>query len=247
MEIVDSFCGIGPWSGRDTLLPYSADDVLEQMDYFGISRALVHANIAADRGRAPAANTMVAEAAAGQERFLPAFTLAPHPHDGSPTPQDYARSMAEAGARAAWIWPHPGGFLTWVLEGCLSMCVERRIPLFLHAEHVGPDVVHTVCSEFPDLRVVLVGAGYGSDTWLYPLLRKHPNIHVCLGHFYIPSGGPGRFLRHFPAERLIFGSGLPKFSPGGLIGHVMYADLEDSVLEKIMGGNLMRLLSEAQL
>ena len=56
-----------------------------------------------------------------------------------------------------------------------------------------------------------------------------------------------RFLRHFDAERLLFGSGLPEFSPGGLITHVMFADVADADRRKILAGNLDRLISEVEL
>jgi len=246
MEIVDAFCGIGPWAGRDPLLPYKPEEILGLMDYFGISRALVYANIAAEHGRTPDANRMVAQAAAAHPRLLPAFVLGVHAHEGAPEVDDYLEQMRACGARAAWLWPRAGGLWTWMVGEWLASCSERNIPLFLHAESIGPDDVHRVCEEFPELRVVLAGASYGADVWLYPLLRRHENLHVCLGHYYIPAGGPTGFLRQFPAERLLFGSGLPKFSPGGLIGHVMYAEMTDSARESILGGNLMRLLSEAQ-
>jgi len=247
MEIIDGFCGIGPWSKRDPLLPYRPEDILELMDYFGIARALVYANVAADLGKLPEANRIVADTARAEPRFLPAFSLGVHAYEGSPAPGDYLAEMRACGARAAWLWPQAGGFWPWLVGGLLAMCSETRVPLFVHAENVGPDDVHRLCEEFPDLRLVLAGVPYGADVWLYPLVRRHENLRVCLGHFYIPSGGPRRFLEHFPAERLLFGSGLPKFSPGGLIGHVMYADLDDEAREKIMGGNLARLLSEARL
>jgi len=250
VEVVDCFCGIGPWARRDPLLPYRPEQILELMDYFGICRALVYANSATEWGRAAEANAMVAEAATKSDRFLPAFVLAAHPHEGSPTLSDYLDRMRECGARAVWLWPqsgHVGALWTWLVGQRLSLCSELRIPAFLHVEGVSPDEIHRLCAEFADLRLVLAGVPYGADVWLYPLLRSHPNVHVCLGHFYIPSGGPERFLKHFPAERLLFGSGLPKFSPGGLIGHVMYAGVDDEARRKILGGNLMRLLSEARL
>lgn len=248
MEIIDAFCGIGTWMHRDRLLPYSPEDIIALMDHFGVRRALVHSNFTVDGGYAVRGNDYVAEAAAKcGERFLPALTMRPGAHNDEATVDDYLQAMRTAGSRAVWLVPGSQCFWPWVYNDILSACAERRIPAFLHRDLGTPDQFFRVCESFPKLRLVLVGVGYGDDWWLYPLLRRFPELSVCLGHFYIPSYGPMRFLEHFPVERLLFGSGLPFFSPGGLIAHVMYADIPDASKAKILSGNLERLLGEARL
>jgi predicted TIM-barrel fold metal-dependent hydrolase len=153
--------------------------------------------------------------------------------------------MRAAGSRSVWLAPGSQTLWPWLYEDILGTCAKRKIPTFLHRDLVTPDHIVKVCEAHPRLRLVLVGVGYGDDWWLYPLMRHFPNVAVCLGHFYIPSYGPMRFLEHFPADRLLFGSGLPGFSPGGLIAHVMYADIGDRAREKIMSRNLLRLIEEA--
>ena len=250
MEILDCFCGIGPWARRDRLLPYRPEEIVTLMDHFGVAQALVHSNLAANGGWVPEANQILSDMVKGQPRFLPAFTLAPLPHDNGSKADYFAAEMRACGARAAWLWPQGhgmgGGLWSWLIGDLLAMCSERRIPVLMHAEDRNPNDIETMLSEFPRLRLILAGLSYGSDKWLFPLLRRHEGLHVCLGHYYIPPGGPLPFLRHFTTERLIFGSGLPKFSPGGLIAHVMYAPIGDDAKETILGGNLRRLLSEAR-
>ena len=85
-----------------------------------------------------------------------------------------------------------------------------------------------------------------ADAWLYPLLRHVPELRVCYGHYYIPSGGIERFVRHFGAGRLLFGSGLPVTTPGGLLGYVLYADLPQEEKALILGGNLEALMAEVR-
>ena len=71
-------------------------------------------------------------------------------------------------------------------------------------------------------------------------LRLRPELRAI-------AGGPARFARHLPVERLLFGSGLPFFSPGGMITHVTYSGLPESDQQKILAGNLERLISEVRL
>lgn len=245
MEIIDCFCGLGPWQKRDRLLPYKTEDILALMDHFGITRALVHGNYAPAHGSALHGNRLLIEASRGNDRFIPALTIEPHPYDDSPSPGDYFDTMRSAGAKAVFIDPPSSAALTWLYDDILAGCVERKLPLFLDRSAALPEHINLMCSAFPDLRTVLTGVGYGEDYVLYPLLRRHANLHLCLGHFYIPSYSPMRFLQHFPAERMLFGSGLPFFSPGGMVAMLMYADISDEDRHKILAGNITRLLGEA--
>jgi len=251
MEIIDCCCGLGRWRSPDKLLPHDPEDTLELMDHFGIAQALVYSNFGSWNGALPESNQMLVETVAKSDRFIPAFVLTPLPYRWQAQADDFADQMRQAGAKAVWMWPqsdrHGHGLSLWRVAELLDLCVRHRLPLLLWAEGIEPDAIHAACSEFPDLRVILAGVGYSGDAWLYPLLRRHECLHVSLGHFYIPPGGVETFLAHFPAERMIFGSGLPQFSPGGLIGHVLYAQTDDATKEKILGGNLKRLLSEVQL
>ncbi len=228
-------------------MPYKPEEILELLDHFGIGKALVHSNYAAHRGTVLRGNRMLAEACTKHDRYLPAFSITPPVHDDAASLDEYFAGMRAANSKAVWLAPIPGVTCNWMYGELFSACAEKRVPVFLHRDSGSPDDFHRILSDFPELRLVLAGASYGEDHLLYPLLRKFPNLHVCLGHFYIPAYGPMRFLEHFPAERLLFGSGLPGFSPGGLIAHVMYADISDSDREKILAGNLTRLLAEAEI
>ena len=250
MKIIDAYCGVGPWAVKDKITPCEPAEILAIMDSCGVDAALVFSNLIAYNAWAPDANRLAAEAAAASRgRFIPAFVLAPRPYQESLTPADFAAAMKRAGARTAWLWPahQQHGVSLWLIGDLLSLCVQKRIPLFLPADNVTPDQIHDICRGFPKLRLVLVNLGYRSDNWLYPLLKLHRELRVCLGSTYIPPLGPEQFVRHFGAGRLIFGSGLPQFAPGGLIAHVMYSRLQDADKRKILAGNIEALMKEVRL
>jgi predicted TIM-barrel fold metal-dependent hydrolase len=249
MKIIDAFCGLGPYWGGDRMQPLEAAQVLEVMDYCGIDSAVVYSNLVHTPASVGDANQLAAEAAGQCSRFLPMFLLTTHALDHMPTPADYARQMRQAGARAAMLRPTsvPYGLCTWVLGELLEMCAQARLPLYLSV--LGPRVeeVDSLCRQFPRLRLVLTHVDYNADSWLYPLLRRHREVRVCLAPYYIPPLGVERFVRHFGPQRLIFGSGLPQFAPGGLLALVTYADLGDSDKAMILGGNMESLMREVAL
>lgn len=245
MPIIDAYCGIGPWGARDPLLPYTAEEYLPLMDACGVERALIYGRAVADYGWPPDANTLVVEIARAHPRFIPAFTLFAHAHAREHTVVQYLDEMQAAGARAAWLWPVPGsGSLLWVHEEIYARCEELRIPLFISALRFGPDDLDKICTAFPRLRLVLAGAHYTADHWLYPLFRRHAELRLCYGHQYVSSQALERFTHEFDARRLLFGSGLPDFSPGSMVGMAQYAKLTDEEKELILGGNLETLLAE---
>ena len=249
MRIIDAHCGIGPWATRDRISPYKPADILAIMDSCGIDSALVFSNMVNFSGWPPDINQMAAEAAAACDRFIPAFVLAPRPYNESVQAADFAAHMKKARAKVAWLWPGPQqhGVSTWLIGDLLSMCVQKKVPLFLPADNVNPDQIHDICRNFPRLRLVLANLGYRADGWLYPLMKMHRELRVCLGATYIPPLGPDQFARHFGPERMIFGSGLPLYAPGGLIAHVMYSRLNDADKQKILAGNIEALMGEVRL
>ncbi|MEI7435347.1 MAG: amidohydrolase family protein [bacterium] len=247
MEIIDAFCGIGPWMKRDRLLPWQPEETLQLMDHFGISKALTHSNFTAGSGGAWYGNGLLEASAKANPRFIPAFTITPYPHADSPQVRDYLAAMRQAQARAVWFMPLSMYPLHEMYGEILDACVAHRLPVLWHRDTTTPADVTKLLENWPELRLILMGCGYMEDTWLYPLLKRYPELRICVGHFYIPADGPHRFLKEFPAERLIFGSGLPFFSPGGLIAHLAYAQIKDSERAAILGGNMRKLMDEVRL
>lgn len=253
MDILDCFCGVGDWATKDPILPSRTDEIVRLMDHFGVAKALVYHNSMKFSGWAPDANQQIVEICQKEPRFIPAFVMGLHPHDSGPALGDYLAALKAAKGKAVWLrlpatpYRQARSYASWLIGDWLRACSEKRIPVFFHAEDDDPTLFHTLCSEFPELRLILTGVSYGADSFLYPLLKQHRQLRVCLGHMYIPSGNPGRFLKHFTADRLLFGSGLPEFSPGGMIAHVQYADIPEADKARILGGNLLELMQEVRL
>ena len=246
MEIIDALCGIGPWIRRDRLLPWRPEEILRLMDHFGIARALTHSNFTVAGGHSQHGNARLAEFARAQPRFIPAFSIVPFPHADSPRLADFLAAMRGAGSKAVWFAPATQFPFREVYGEMLDACVAHRLPVLLNREPVTPELVAGLTRDWPQLRLILTGCHYMEDPWLFPLMKRAGQLRLCTA-FYIPSDGPHRFLREFPAERLIFGSGLPFFSPGGLIAHLMYADIPDGQREAILGGNIRALMEEVRL
>ena len=248
MKIIDACVGIGPWGWRNPVLPGRTADVLAILDYCGIDSAVVFSNLTHVTGFD--ANASVLREINSNPRLFPAFLLAPQTYDSHPRPEDYLTAMRQAGAKVAWLRPawQKHGVASWVIGDLLRMCVAHRLPLFVPMDGgMTYNDVHALGNEFPELRLVLTNLGYNADASLFPLLRRHRELRICLGQTYCTTLAPERFVQHFGPNRMIFGSGLPQCAPGGLIAMVAYAQLDDAVKQKIFAGNIEQLMNEVSL
>jgi len=246
MRIIDLCCGVGPWRNRDPLLPYSAAQLLELLEHFGIDSALVYARLTGESGSIEDGQAIVREATDYSPRFLPTISLDNCPHRDAKAVNE--RNLRESGAKIAWYHP-PAGVKPspWMYEEIADFSAQRRLPWLIELGRWAPDDIHQLCAAFPTLRVILTGLDYRGEEWLYPLLARHDELRACLAPRFITPLGVERFVARFGVSRLLFGSGLPESSPGGLIGYVMYSDISDDEKAAILGGNAETLLREVEL
>ena len=96
-------------------------------------------------------------------------------------------------------------------------------------------------SDFPRLPLVLLDIGYRSDSYLFPLLQRFPSLYfdsaTYLAHRQLEA-----FVEQFGAERILFGSRLPFFTPASSLAVLSSARISDAARRSIAGGNLRRLL-----
>lgn len=244
--VMDAYCGIGPWQQRDRALPVTPEETIRLMDHFAVDRALVYPNFLRGLGAPEHAVSLLEGWCAQQPRFEPLVPLFPHPYPDMPSVDAQFERMRAMGARAAWCsYPQYATMMPLVFADIFKRCQDERIPVLLEEPMISAERVDQICTAFPELRVIYAGVNYMADAWLFPLLRKHRHISVVLGPMYIPPWGPMRFVENFGDERLLFGSGLPEMTPGGMRTHVAYATISDEAKMRILGGNLERLMAEA--
>jgi predicted TIM-barrel fold metal-dependent hydrolase len=97
---------------------------------------------------------------------------------------------------------------------------------------------------FPQLNVLLLDVGYRSDRYLFPLLRKFPNLYFD-SSMYVAHRQLEWYLEQFGPDRIVFGSRLPLYTPGAALMALGTARVSDSSRLAVAGGNLRRLIGES--
>ena len=219
--------------------------LLEEMDFEGVSEALVYHT--AMRDDHPLwGNELVVEATAGHPRLHPTWAILPPQTEELGTVEEFLAGMKRYGVKALRAFPTPHRYL---LNGTtfgplFEEMRARRIPLIVPGDW---PMVEGLLRDFPDLTVIANQlSNHGQDRYFRPLIERYPRFYVDTTR-YECDGGIAAFCRKYGPERMLFGSGFPDIPFFGGVLTLMHADIPDGAKEAIAGGNLRRLLEEVAL
>jgi len=242
MDFFDCNCMVGRWGQPLPGQFHSARDLERELQRCGIARALTFHALAKELDPATG-NAALARDLSGCERLAPCWVVMPHHTGEMPPPEQLCDRMMEQGIKAVRLFPQAHGYslAEWCSGELLAALERRRIPVFLDHDQTSWSEVDAVCSAHPGLPLVLLRVNYRAHRSLYPLFERNANLYVEIGLF-VTHNGIEDCARRYGAERLLFGSALPHFTPGGPIARIAYAQVADADKALIAGGNLRRLL-----
>ncbi len=244
LELFDANCMLGRIIAPKPEFPLSVDALVATMDDFEIGEALVYH--ASSKEFHPAdGNRLLLEEIASCRRLHAMWVVMPSHTGEFPGGPGLVDEMLARGVRAARVFPHPDlhnfSLRAWCSGELLAWLERRRVPLFVDQEQLDWDTVHELCAGHPALPVVLTNVNYRVDRYLYALWEKFANLHVEIssycGHRQIEAA-----VERFGADRLLFGTRLPYFTPGSAVAMLSYAAIGDGDRKRIAGDNLRRLL-----
>jgi hypothetical protein len=245
MKFFDCNAAFGPYRTRVFRFSRTADELLEEMHFSNIDRALVyHTTMRFDHPLV--GNERVIAETAGRSRLVPTWSLLPSQTGEQPPIDELLRNMQKHNVRALRLFPDDHRYfcdeITWGDQ--LAVYSERRIPLFVRA---SLDKVAQLLRSFPDLIVVTASQGSNPlDRYAWPLVEKYPHLMFETSG-YIVDGGIEEFCKRYSATRLVFGSGYPDNSSGAAMLALAHAEISDAERQAIAADNLTRLLEEAVL
>ena len=242
MEYFDCNVAVGVLGAGPPGVGLAAPALAERLTRYGISGALVCSTSSLEYNPREG-NRVLAREIAAYPHFWPLYSLTPD--EGA---LEEAAALLASRPFAALLLPdrdhHNFSLREWSAGPLLAALERRRIPVFLRPAPSGWDEVATLLEAHPGLNVVVTHTGYRADRYLYPMARRYPRLFVetstYLGHRQLEE-----FARTFGADRLLFGSNLPYYTPGASMSVLAYARLNDDERARIAGGNLRKLM-EAQ-
>jgi hypothetical protein len=245
LKFFDCNCAVGPYRTRVFRFARTAGELIEEMDFSNIDRALVYHT--AMRYEHPlVGNELVVKETEGQARLHRTWAILPSQTGEQPPVDVLLQEMRRLNVRALRLFPDDHRYftddITWGDQ--LAVYAERRIPLFIRA---NLDKVAQLLKSYPNLVIVTGSQGSNPlDRYAWPLIEKYPHLFFETSG-YLVDGGIEEFCRRYSASRLVFGSGYPDNSSGAAMLHLAHAEISDTDRRAIAGDNLERLLAEASL
>jgi predicted TIM-barrel fold metal-dependent hydrolase len=230
----------------------TANDLLKEMDYYGVDEALVfHSR---QRDDSPdVGNEILLKEIKGFKRLHGAFAVLPLQTGEIGGLEEILGKMREGNLRAFRAFPSEHRFLMskTALGPIYEFMVERNIPLMISISESsggmsGWRLIEKILSDYPDLTLIVTEHGsWGQDRYFRPLIEKYENLYLDISRYEL-DGGISDFCAKYGAEKLLFGTGYPWWNPGGPILMLAQADITGREKEMIASGNLTRILGRVK-
>jgi len=247
IKFIDSNCMLGKWHAPKLYFD-SARELLSEMDYHNIEKALVFHSLAwqydPDTGNRKLLEEIENVNSKGMhERLLPVFVIAPW---NTPSEMMDGESTKEIRTRAyaVRVFPRDQNFLfsKW-LHPVLEFLEGIRMPVFINYDQVDFRDLDKVLASYPELPVIISNTGYRICRFLFTLFKKYKNFYLETSTFFSYEGIE-EVCKKFGAERMVFATRMPFIDPGGMLARIIYADITEEEKQLIARGNIERLISE---
>ena len=119
--------------------------------------------------------------------------------------------------------------------------------MVVHIHNDDPQDMDRLCREFPNITFVLAHLGDSPEEVKerVDLTKRHQKLHLDIsGHGYQRMGILEQAVRVAGADRVLFGSDYTINDPAGVIARLDKSNFDIETREKVLGGNLERLLTE---
>ena len=237
MEIIDANTTFGPCP--KTTADISLDRLLAAIKSHGVTRSLTLSTVGIFHSHIDGNAETLAQCQ-GKPELLPVATIDPRGYFGG---LKQIPSLVSQGFRLFRFFPGEQGWPLdhTVFEDILDELEATSVPVMINAGRTGDASALARITGGKKHPLILEGIVFETLAEAVSAMRKHDNIYVETHALVVPGGL--RFLaEQVGADRIIFGSDCPRISLAGALRYVRESGLSDQDVEKVLGGNIKRLL-----
>ncbi|MGH9452299.1 MAG: amidohydrolase family protein [Terriglobia bacterium] len=224
-------------SGVHGALALEAPDFIAEMDRFGIKQALV-SHFAAEEYDAEKGNRELSQDVQRYpDRVVPAWAALPD----SASITTLAKRNPAAVRLFPGLYQHNFSLARWCSGELYEYLQTHTILVLIERQTIEWNSLDSLLRNFPHLKVLLLETGYRADRYLFPLLHSFRNLYFDTST-YVAHRQLETFVETFGADRMVFGSRMPFYTPGASLAVLATARISDEARLSIAGGTLRRLL-----
>ena len=245
----DADCQIG--SGPAIGICPGVPELIADMDYYGVERALVrHGNLnllGALQSNLDLAEMLKADPSG---RLTGVWCILPQQCDELPEPDVFFAEMKKNRIGALTLSPYEHRYVPCRLSlgRIMDAAAERKIPIQLQAFAGKWQDLYNFLAEFPRNTYLMsnIPGKWGIDRQLRPLLENYPGFHFVLSGYWVPDG-VADLVERYGSKRILYGTAYPRYSQGSGMAQLKHSGLSDAEIADVAGRNLENLLKGAQL
>jgi len=246
-------------------LPISTEQLLEEMEEAGVSRAVIlgqdtHATLnPAFRNYTMKNDEVAAIADRSRDKLVPFAGV--DPNAGREAVKELKRSVKKLGMKGLKI--HSSANSVYLNDRRLmypiyESCQDLGVPILFHTGTTGlgdceikyskTELLDEVCQSFPDLKVVMAHFGWPWPEVAIAIALRNPNVFIDVSGWkprYIPQTVMP-YINGMLQDRFLFGTDYPMLRQKAWLDDFkanMAPKLKPGVADKLLSGNAKRLLS----
>ena len=221
----------------------TVDELIKQMKFYKIKKALVYHSIAIKHSTVKGNKALIEDISKYKNILYPCFVLSPTSTLENGNVYNISQHLDKNKVKAVRVYPTLQSFemKLWQMGDIYSLLESKRIPLFIPLAESNYGDIYEICRNFPKLPVVLSNTTYRTTRVMYQLLQDFDNFYMEISSF-VMYGGIKEVVERFGSEKLLFGSYMPFLDPARVVAMVNHADIPNKAKEDIAYNNISRLI-----
>ncbi|MBP1993236.1 amidohydrolase family protein [Paenibacillus eucommiae] len=243
LQFFDSsvFVGKSAYKHREQI--WKTEAIVTELDRAGIAGALVYHGMSLSHSP-QYGNKLLDQELMKSGRLYGCWVVLPEHAGDSMSPGSLLEQLRKHDIRAVKMFPASHQFdLDARTVGPLCSMLEReQIPLLLDAQEAPFSQLSLLLAHHPELKVLLQGLNWSQERRLFPMMDAYSNLCVDFSALQSNRIIETMYAR-YGADRLFYGSNMPRRSAGAARALIDYADIPWEAKKRIAGGNLAALLN----
>ena len=248
LDIIDAHNHLGPYFNLTVYRGGSIESMIERMDTIGVRRICIASNAAIGPDMVLGNDEAEDAITRFPGRALGYVTIKPCKEDEMD--RELKRRFAHPGFMGIKLHPglHGVNVAHESYRPAMECANEHALPVLIHTwSHADVADVGRLASEYKSAPFIIAHMGGAPDVLEHAIdtLTAHDNVFGDTALSYAPHRGVEYIVRRAGAGKLLFGSDMPFYDPVFTLARVVSADIHESEIEKIAGGNFKLICPKA--
>ena len=248
LDIIDAHNHSGPYFNLTVYRGGTVESMIERMDTIGVRKICIAANAAIGPDMILGNDETEDAITRFPDRAMGYVTIKPCKENEME--QELSRRFSHPGFIGIKL--HPGLHGVNVAHDSYRPAMEyadrHSLPVLIHTwSHADVSDLSKLAAQYKSASFIIAHMGGSPDVLNHAIetLIAHDNVFGDTALSYAPHRGIEYIVRRAGAEKLLFGSDMPFYDPVFTLARVVCADLHESEIEKIAGGNFKAICPKA--